>query len=386
MASGVEDPPVDDSTPDALKREINHFPIWAPRFWHGMTLGAWARFLVENRFRVHPTRVPMAAVVSGVACLNSSLRLVQQLFYGRAIANTQIDQPPVFVLGHWRSGTTLLHELLVLDERFAFPTTYECFGANHFLVTGRIIPHLLWFLLPSKRPMDDMSVSFDHPQEDEFALVSMGAPTPILKLAFPNDPPPYLELLDMVEVREDVLRRWQEGLMHFVRAQTYLKDKPLVLKSPPHTGRIGVLAEMFPGAKFVHIVRDPYAVFSSTRRLWVALEEAQAFQIPRHEHLDDYIFAAFERMYRGFESQREKLGSTQICDVRYEDLVRNPLEQMERVYATLELGDFEPVREQVQGYMSRKKDYQVNRHGLAPEIRDEIRRRWGGLMKKYGYS
>ena len=132
---------------------------------------------------------------------------------GRAIARTEIDEPPLFVIGHWRSGTTMLHEMMVLDERFAYPTTYECFAPNHFLLTGALLPKLIWFLLPSKRPMDNMAVSFDHPQEDEFALLSMGAPTPFMRMAFPNDPPPYMEFLDMEGVDERDLVRWKETLM-----------------------------------------------------------------------------------------------------------------------------------------------------------------------------
>ena len=28
---------------------------------------------------------------------------------------SKIDQPPVFIIGHWRSGTTMLHELMIQD-------------------------------------------------------------------------------------------------------------------------------------------------------------------------------------------------------------------------------------------------------------------------------
>ena len=292
------------SRKNANQPALNYYPFWTPRFWHGMTLGSWLRFIGPRCHRVNPLRAPMALIVTFCAAVNSLLHLAQQLRFGRAIAETKLDQPPLFILGHWRSGTTYLHELLVLDDQFAFPTTYECFAPNHFVLTGRILPRLLGFLLPAKRPNDDMAVSFDHPQEDEFAMVAMGAPSSMLRLAFPNDPPPCMELLDMQGVAPDDLRRWKEALLTFVRMQTYLKGKPLVLKSPPHTGRIQVLAELFPEAKFIHLVRDPFVLFPSTRRLWYALESVQGFQLPRYEHLDEYVLSAFERMYGGFEQQR----------------------------------------------------------------------------------
>ena len=122
------------------KPKLNYYPFWAPRFWHGMLLRSWLRLVFGGGFRVHPLRVPMVLIVAGMAAINSALHSVQQLFHGRAIAATTIDEPPVFIVGHWRSGTTFLHELLACDERFAFPTTYECFAPNHFVVTSRVLP------------------------------------------------------------------------------------------------------------------------------------------------------------------------------------------------------------------------------------------------------
>ena len=110
------------------KQELNTYPAWSPRFWHGMAVSSWLRLMLPRLHRIHPLRMPMALIVTGCSVVNSVLSLLQKLVYGRAIARTELDQAPIFILGHWRSGTTYLHELLVLDERFAFPTTYECFA------------------------------------------------------------------------------------------------------------------------------------------------------------------------------------------------------------------------------------------------------------------
>ena len=63
--------------------------------------------------------------------------------YGGAVARTPIRHAPLFIVGHWRTGTTLLHELLILDPRHAFPTTYQCMEPNHFLLTERLVPALV---------------------------------------------------------------------------------------------------------------------------------------------------------------------------------------------------------------------------------------------------
>ncbi len=159
---------------------------WEMRIWSGITAGAWWRILARNRFAVSPSRIGMAAILVLISGLNSLLWLMQTIFLGRRIARTQLVEDPVFVLGHWRSGTTLLHELLAADPRHAFANTYASFAPNHFLLTGRLFPKLLRLLLPSMRPMDNMPIGWDYPQEDEWAMCNMGLPSPYLTLVFPG--------------------------------------------------------------------------------------------------------------------------------------------------------------------------------------------------------
>ncbi len=117
---------------------------------------------------------------------NDVLGLIQHLRYGRTIENTVLERDPVFVLGHWRSGTTLMHELLVLDEQYASPSTYACFAPWHFLISEGLMVKYGSGLIPDKRPMDNMQAGWELPQEDEFALMNLGAPTPYLLMAFPK--------------------------------------------------------------------------------------------------------------------------------------------------------------------------------------------------------
>lgn len=128
--------------------------------------------------------------------------------------------------------------------------------------------------MPAKRVMDNMALGFDRPQEDELALVALGVPSPMWWLAYPGEAKgrAYLTLRD-IPARER--ERWARVFRGFLRLLTYRHQaKPLVLKSPPHTARLAMLARMFPKARFLHIVRDPYAVFASTIHLWL---KTQAF-------------------------------------------------------------------------------------------------------------
>jgi len=136
---------------------------------------------------------------------------------------------------------------------------------------------------------------------------------------------------------------------------TLRHQKRIVLKSPPHTGRIGVLLEMFPKAKFVHIVRNPYVVFPSTVNLWKRLNRDQGLQAPTDDGLEEYVFGNFARMYEAFERDRHLMGPGQFCEVRYEELIADPVQQMRLVYERLELGHFEAVRPAVEEYFAGQK-------------------------------
>ena len=367
------------------KLETNPYRFWAARFWHGMLISAWWRLLRKNRFRVSLTRIPLATTISWCTIFNSLARPVQNLVYGRRLARTEISEDPIFIIGHWRSGTTMLHELLVLDERFTYPDSYQCFAPNHFLVTRWLITKLT-FLLPKQRPMDNMLMGWDRPQEDEFAICNMGLPSPYLTMAFPNEPPHHPEYLDFKNVSEEDRARWQHLLREFLRAITLRTPKRIVLKSPPHTGRIKVLLEMFPRARFVHIVRDPYNLFASNIKLWKTLYKYQALQEPKNQGLDEFVFSSFERMYAAFDEQRALIDPSRFYELRYEDLVADQTGQMRALYEHLGLGDFEQVLPKLEDYLAKTRDYQTNKWQSDPALEAKIDERWGPYMEQYGYG
>ena len=148
--------PNDDSKPhkksDGLGSGGYADKPWFLRFWDGMTATGWFPLLVRNRFHIAPRRWAMALLMSILSLLNFGLGLLQLLFWGRRIARTDLQGDPIFVIGHWRSGTTLLHELLVLDERHTCSNTFDCFCPNHFLLTAAVFGRCCGVSSPSSGP------------------------------------------------------------------------------------------------------------------------------------------------------------------------------------------------------------------------------------------
>jgi len=401
MPSGKQDDAAARNIPERMSGSFHYeYPRWALRSWFGMQFSAWLGLLLRNRFAITPRRLPTAILVTFASIVNSLLALLQALVFGRRIGRTKFASNPIFIIGHWRSGTTFLHELLALDDRFVWPTTYECLAPSHFLLSGRLARLLQWFL-PERRPMDGMRLGVDRPQEDEWAILALGLGSPYETIAFPNHRPVRHEFLDLREIDSAQLRRWQDGLWRFLQSVQLRRDRAagtpwpvppqtrFVLKSPPHTARIWLLRRMFPQACFIHLVREPVELFSSTCRLWTTLFDVYGCQKPYfHDlpgggpNLGEYVLTTLERLYRRFDEDTRDLPPHRFCELRFEDLTRWPLAEMERLYGQLDLGSFAAVRDRVEAYLARV-DYGASDHRVMPGHVAEIARRWPAYGSRF---
>ncbi len=329
----------------------------------------------------------MVAGITASCTLNSFGDVFQKLLLEHKVRQTKLAQPPLFVLGHWRSGTTLLHELLILDSAHTYPTTYECFVPHHFPWTEWIVPPLIRWLLPGKRPMDNMQTSWDRPQEDEFALCNLGIPSPYLEWAFPNHGPTARDYLDLKSLTEEQRDCWKRELRQFVQRVATVRNRRIVLKSPPHTARIRTILEVFPDARFVHIVRDPLVLFPSTVRLWKSLSQVQGLQVPQNNdaRIETEVLQTLRKMYKSFEQDRALVPAGRLLDVRYEELVQDPKGQMERIYDQLQLGQFARIEPALDRYVAQMRDYRTNQYTLPPEVAERVQQEWKPYFERYGY-
>ncbi|MDX1386039.1 MAG: sulfotransferase [bacterium] len=292
----------------------------------------------------------------------------------------------MFIIGHWRTGTTLLHELLSLDERHVYPTYLHCFAPDYFLIFRSWVLFFAKNIMGSKRPMDQMKTGWDLPQEDEFGLMARGVPSPYWNIAFPKNLEINKEYLTLENVPSKELKKWKKGFLNFLRSISFKNSKRLILKSPTHSFKIKFLLELFPDAKFIHIIRNPYEVFPSTIKLWKSLQEISGYQKRNEVDLNEYVFKNFNLLYEKIEEGRSYLKSNQFIEIKYEDLIQDPIEGMENIYNILELGEFDSVKNKIKKDWEARKGYKVNRFKISPEVSNEITKRWGRVIDRYGYT
>ncbi len=359
---------------------------WAARMWIGADLIAWLRLMARGRFAFSWRHAHVGLLSTATGAGHMFLRYAQGHVYGERMRATPFPEDPVFILGHWRCGTTLLHEYLILDPTFAYASTAECFAPCNPLLTLKYVRKYLTWMLPTTRPMDKMAMGWDHPQEDEFAMCLLGAPSPYLRIAFPNAGPVDEAAYDLDGLPKRDRQRWEKLFVGWLRMLNFRHRKPLVLKSPPHTCRIPTLLKLFPKARFVHLVRDPYTVFSSTVNLWKKLYDGQGVHTPHYRGLEEYVFDHFRHFHTRYEATKGLIPPGQLTEMRYEDLVADPVGEVKRMYRELSLGDFENVRPRLEEYVTANANYERNKWTLSPELRDTITARWGDVIRHQGYS
>jgi omega-hydroxy-beta-dihydromenaquinone-9 sulfotransferase len=375
--------------------ELKRYPFYIQKFPQGMTAGAWFPLLIRNHFAVSPARMPFTLYLCLSSFFNSALSAVQNLIFSKDIANMELGAP-LFIIGHWRTGTTWLHELLSQDKQFVAPNTLECFAPAQCLIAGWLVRMLTF--LPRKRPMDDMAVGWDRPQEDELALLNLGLGSPYETIIFPNHRPVQHEFLSMRNVTPEQLRIWKAGWMHFLKQVVFRAQREeaslsylprLLLKSPTHTARINLMRQLFPKSQFIHLVRHPYEIFASTLLLWRTLFQTQGCQKPQFGQLpanqpsiEAYVLDTMDLLYCDFP---QSMPEQQLCQVRYEHLVRNPLAEARRIYAQLNLGPFDEVRPRMEDYLLERKAYKANEHQISTAQRAAVLRRWRWYFEKYDY-
>ncbi len=293
--------------------------------------------------------------------------------------------PPIFVIGFWRSGTTFLHELFCCDSRFGFPSTYACLNPSHFLLSERVV-RTRAVQQETRRPMDDMQYSWISPQEDEFALLALGAPSPYEALLVPSlmrDPRSLVDLrFRPIEEQE----RWTETIQYFVRLLAVQQGKPMVLKSPPHGFRLHLLPTLFPKSRYVVIERNPFEVFASNLKLWRTLLNLYSWESFSMEDVEAFVLAAYLLHEEAITTGARVLPPGSFARITYEDLVRNPIKEMVRLYEELALGDFETVRPRIERHLATVAGHTRNRFRLSEEQKQRVEDTWGRTMVGKGYG
>ena len=150
--------------------------------------------------------------------------------------------------------------------------------------------------------------------------------------------------------------------------------------------RIRLLLRKFPQAKFVHVHRDPFTVFQSSRWTFLVNFRWQGLERPRLDDLDDWVIRQYREMYDVFFEERKLIPPGRYHEVAFEDLERDPLGAVRATYEALGLPDFGSVEADLVRYVASLSGYRKNAFpDLAPDLRGRIFREWRASFEEWGY-
>jgi hypothetical protein len=234
--------------------------------------------------------------------------------------------------------------------------------------------------------MDDLRYSWSSPQEDEFALLALGAPSAYEALIVPSLMSDVGRLLDLRARSINDQERWHATFDYFLKLLTLQQSRTMVLKSPTHGYRMRLLQRKFPDARFVIIERNPYEVFASNLKLWRTLTDSYALEHCSADQVEDFVLAAYLLHEKTVSEGISHATPGSVARVRYEDMVTKPIEQISHLYMTLQLGDFAAAGSRLETYLDKASGHARNRFRLTRTQKERVDREWGKIIEQKGYS
>lgn len=323
-----------------------------------------------------------------VCRLLSTLKPIQDRRYAKRLEKQSINMEPVFILGHWRSGTTFVHNVLAHDKHFGYTTTYQTVFP-HIMMWGQpLFKKTMAWLMPDKRPTDNMELNVDLPQEEEFALSNM---LPYSYYDFWFLPQNMLEYCDrfltMKTATPEERQAFKDTLLKLIKISLWnTKGEQFLSKNPPHTGKIKEILEMFPNAKFIYLIRNPYTVFESTRSFFNNTIIPLQLQKISQEEMEQNILEVYSRLYHTYEEEKKLIPEGNLIEIKFEDFEADAMAITEKIYKTLRIPGFEEAKADIAAYLEKKKGYKKNAYKYEPRTVELVEKHWDFALKQWDYK
>lgn len=341
---------------------------------------------------IAPEKRTKYRLTKGICCLLSFMKPLQDFRYRRQLANKPLQHDPVFILGHWRSGTTFVHNVLAQDPHFGYTTTYQTVFPHYIMAMQWLFKPIFSRIMPNKRPTDNMELNVNQPQEEELALQNMYPYTYYNFWIFPERMQEYCDrFLTIKNARPEELDEFKMNFLKLVKLSLWNTcqnhpDAQYLSKNPPHTGRVKTLVEMFPNAKFVYLMRNPYTVFESTRNFFSNTIAPLEFHSISLEQLEQNILRNYVELYDAYQEQKKYIPEGNLIEIKFEDIEQDPFVETELIYSQLNIPGWESAKPAIQKYLDKKKGYKKNKYEYNPRTIHLVNQYWERMLHDWNYE
>ncbi len=294
---------------------------------------------------------------------------------------------PVMVLGNWRSGTTFLHDLIASDPNLDYVDAVMSYALPNFMFARSIIEAGSMKAIADSRPMDNVPFDLNSPAEETFGLAGRTRYSFHHLFSFPFNYEHYVKTLILGNLTVNQRKEWMTHYRNEIRKLSYKKDKRLVLKSPDITCKIPECIELFPDARYIYICRDPYRVIRSTvHMLTKTLNMASLQGMPPEEMIENCAISLSAEVYKGYLEQRALIPAGRLIELKYEELVSEPMVILEKIYESIGLPGYEEASTRFQDYLNSQSDYQTNKFVIEDRLKEKINQKLKFVFDAFGYE
>ncbi len=241
-------------------------------------------------------------------------------------SDKSLQYPPVFVIGPPRSGTTLLYQLLTQKYYFSYFSEYAA--------SYNTIPFLASYF--TKKNFDSENNSFESNFGRPHGLFSPSEAGEIWNRWFPTE---YREGFNYVD--ENHLSSGERKVIYqLIRHIEKLVRAPFINKNVKHGVRIRAMNAIFPDALFIEVYRNPFdnaaSIWEMRQKLsddhekWVSVMPKEIDKILEKD-IYRQIAAQIFSLQKNIKEDMEHIGNDRLMRVSYEELCRNPVDELESV-------------------------------------------------------
>lgn len=352
----------------------------------GMRLSRFMKLVFKNGMGWHPKFWLRFLFLFQNGVWASIFYRKEKKLYNKKIENYSLPDNPIIIVGHWRTGSTFLHQLLALDSNLVTTNVFQGSIPDSFLTSRKSYEPIMGRALKGTRPMDQVKLSMDEPLEDEYALFRLCGYSPLERLVFPKSKDYFLKHFPGFLPIGDKLKDWKNSLEYFYKKLTIENGKVILIKNPFHSFRMDVLNEIFPNARYIHIIRNPYKVVPSTIRMWDIVGKQNAMNSRWTKPSIKETSELLNEMLWKIEDDFVKLPKERYCEIKFEDLEINPIEHIKSIYKHLNVefsGEFE---KQINDFLLSVKEYKKNKYEMPEGDKLEINNILEKWMKEKDYT
>ncbi len=352
----------------------------------GMRLPGFLKLIRKNGMSIAPKYLARFLFLFQNGIWASIFHKKEKKLFAQKIKQQQLPDDPVIIIGHWRTGSTFLHQLLNLDKQFVSSNLFQGSIPDSFLTSRKSYEPIMGRVLKGTRPMDQVKVGLDEPLEDEYALFRLSAYSPLENLIFPKSDQYFLKSFPGFLPEGEKLKQWKNALIHFYKKLTLENQKTILIKNPFHSLRMNLLNEIFPNARYIHIIRHPYKVVPSTIRMWNIVGTQNAMNNKWKKPGTKDVTEVLSEIETKIKNDTKYLPENRYCLIKFEDLENDPIKLVQSIYNDLNLDFSDDFNDSLIQFLLSVKNYKKNIYTLPQddkEIIDNIMEPW---MKENEYN